>query len=55
MISRCLVCLHEQRYNPYEDYKCSVCGQMYMYDEGHQISLTPEQVELLRKNYELRR
>ena len=37
-------------YENYGDNKCRQCGQEYYYDEGLAISLTPEQLKLLRKH-----
>jgi hypothetical protein len=46
----CLICGHEEDVDSYFDYVCGKCGQPYEYEEGHMISLTSEQVALLRQN-----
>lgn len=47
--TKCDICGTENEVPNYDDWACSQCGQVYEYDEGHRIRLTPEQLETLRK------
>jgi hypothetical protein len=48
--AKCLICDKEQLVETYGDFVCKGCGQPYQYDEGHCISLSEEQIKLLRSS-----
>ena len=48
----CAICACKFAIETYDAGVCPSCGQKYQYDEGHSIVLTPEQLVLLRKDYD---
>ena len=44
----CEICKCEFAIETYGDGVCPLCGQRYIYEEGHQIVLTDEDKEILR-------
>ena len=50
----CIICGNKFDVNEYDDQnknQCGNCGQIYNYDEGLHIELTPEQLELLKTGH----
>lgn len=45
----CQICSEKQIVGDYDDWICKKCGQKYTYDEGINISLSEDQLKLLRK------
>lgn len=45
----CILCEKEFELEKYEGGACPNCGQVYKYDEGYFISLSEEQLGLLRQ------
>ena len=45
---QCIVCDANNTVARYEDWTCCKCGQVYEYDENHQIVLTPRQIAKLK-------
>lgn len=44
-----MLCDEEFEIESYYDGLCPVCGQLYVYDEGHRIQLTEYQWKVLRQ------
>lgn len=51
MTFTCEICKTDFELETYGDGACPTCGQVYNYDEGHSISLTAEQLEILAQHY----